>query len=149
MKLKGKYLDVGKETSIEGGSWLQEGLINVGVKKGVFTEAEAEALRTTIRARQTTRLADPLNGERGKEAVTELFQSKGFDGIKYINEVEDVGSTSYMVFDPANIRSEFAHFDPLNVARPGLMGAATPGGVAAAGAGAAGLLSIIQSRRNR
>ena len=90
-----------------------------------------------------------LNSVEGQAAVQQAIKDKGFAGIRYRNVVEDPGSTSFITFDPADIRSEFARFDPLNVAKPGLMGRATFPGVAAAGAGAAGLLSIIESRRNR
>jgi hypothetical protein len=40
------------------------------------------------------------------------IEDGGHTGIRYTNAVEDAGSTSEIVFDPANIRSRFARFDP-------------------------------------
>lgn len=41
-----------------------------------------------------------------------LKEKKGVHGLKYINKAEDVGSESYIVFDPVDTRSIFAEFDP-------------------------------------
>ena len=44
------------------------------------------------------------------EAVKKILKNKGYDGI--VVEREDLGATHYAVFDPKDIRSRFAKFDP-------------------------------------
>lgn len=50
-------------------------------------------------------------GER-KKTPRQIMQSRGYAGVQYINGIEDVGSTSYLTFDPKDIRSTAAAFDP-------------------------------------
>lgn len=45
-------------------------------------------------------------------AVREELQRKGFDSIPYRNSHEDRGSTSWIVLDPSQARSQFADFHP-------------------------------------
>jgi len=90
-------------------------------------------------------------GDDIKQRVTDLardsWQDKGYAGIRYVNTapmeagapgVKDV--TSYIVFNPADIRSRFAQFDPsrwmdkdllAGVAGTGVVGAGTLGALAA------------------
>lgn len=169
LKLKGEFVtlpDLGADWSPDAlMRELSEGVPSRGLgtdpAEKIFTELERDEL-----ADQISDLLNPgvgrldrpamsdrelFNSPEGQAAVTAAIKDKGFHGIKYRNVVEDAGSTSYVTFDPQDIRSNIAAFDPLNVDKPGMLGAATPGGVAAAGAGAGGLLGIIaaQARRRR
>ena len=49
--------------------------------------------------------------EKGRAAIQDAY-FKDNDVLKYINDVEDKGSVSY-ISPPENIRSRFAAFDPL------------------------------------
>lgn len=53
-----------------------------------------------------------------------FLKLSGYDGIKYINKTEDAGSTSWIAFDPEQIKSPFniGEFDPDN---PRIMFSAT------------------------
>jgi len=68
----------------------------------------------------------------------------GFDGVRYQHPAEMTvpgeSRTVDVIFDPANIRSVNAKFDPANIGKNDLLGAATIGGMAAAGAVGAGAL---------
>ncbi len=104
-------------------------ILEQAVAKGAITDVEASAALEGVSA----------TGKQARDRVTELLGSKGYDGIQYENVAEDVGSMSYMVFDPANLRSRAAAFDPENIGRPDLMGGASAGAVrvvAGAGVGA-------------
>jgi hypothetical protein len=54
----------------------------------------------------------------GLTAILDKARSGGFDGVKFTGLRDDVGwgggrpATHYAIFDPANIRSKFAAFDP-------------------------------------
>ncbi len=71
----------------------------------------------------------PDNEEMLRE-ITRDVEAAGFDGIRYANEVENaygnLAGKSDIIFDPANIRSRFARFDPrlkhLRNLSAGLMG---------------------------
>lgn len=51
-----------------------------------------------------------------KEDVVTAIKDAGYDGIVYKNEHEDKGSTSYIAFDPEQIKSQFnlGAFDPVD-----------------------------------
>lgn len=49
------------------------------------------------------------------KAVVDLVKSKGYDGFKYVNQAEDVGSTSWVVFSPDQILSTFEGWTPRNI----------------------------------
>jgi hypothetical protein len=44
--------------------------------------------------------------------IVRALESNGYTGFRYENAVEDAGSVSDAIFDPTNIRSRFARFDP-------------------------------------
>ena len=51
--------------------------------------------------------------EGGKDRwIVDFLNSKGFDSIEYKNVYEDPGSVSKIVFDPSQVRSVHAKFDP-------------------------------------
>tara|TARA_R110000796_G_scaffold132372_1_gene247824 strand:+ start:944 stop:1780 length:837 start_codon:yes stop_codon:yes gene_type:complete len=56
--------------------------------------------------------ADELYEGGKKQWLTDFLASKGYDSIEYLNKVEDPGSISKIVFEPEQIRSPFAKFDP-------------------------------------
>jgi N12 class adenine-specific DNA methylase len=61
------------------------------------------------------RIADEFNksDEAGWEAMTREFERQGYDGIVYVNAVEDKGSDSYIVFRSNNAKSVDAEeFNP-------------------------------------
>lgn len=68
-------------------------------------------------------LGDPSfivrSSDVGKKAIQDAY-FKNNDVLKYINDVEDKGSVSY-ISPPENIRSRFAAFDPLRKASPSLL----------------------------
>jgi hypothetical protein len=113
LKMRGNYLEVS-----EGYGWQPGDILRQAEELGAITHAEK------------------IGTGHNRDAVTELLESKGFDGVKYINDVEDPGSMSYMVFDPANLRSATAaKFDPANIGKPSMVGG-TPIGAARALVGA-------------
>ena len=142
VKLRGKFLDLGLEEGDSFNQWSPEAFVRQARQKGIITASEAEhAFDNVPRAP-----IDPMTNRiiRGgfeedvgmKKAVTDLFREKGFAGVSYKNAVEDVGSTSYMVFDPANIRSSMAAaFDPSKAESADLLAGIAPLlGLGAAGA---------------
>jgi hypothetical protein len=56
--------------------------------------------------------ADELYEGGKKQWLIDFLASKGYDSIEYVNKVEDPGSISKIVFEPEQIRSPFAKFDP-------------------------------------
>jgi hypothetical protein len=85
-------------------------------------------------------IARPYDKQFAVDTARDAWQGQGYAGIRYINTapleagapgVKD--STSYIIFNPADIRSRFAKFDPADIASPDLMR-----GVAAAPIGALG-----------
>ena len=56
--------------------------------------------------------ADELYEGGKKQWLIDFLDSKGYDSIEYVNKVEDPGSISKIVFEPEQIRSPFAKFDP-------------------------------------
>lgn len=74
---------------------------------------------------------------------------EGYDGLRAHNLADDVAlngrpATHQLVFDPQNIRSENAAFDPANIGNSDLLGQATPGGMTAAGS-----LAAVEFARRR
>jgi hypothetical protein len=61
------------------------------------------------------------------DLARKAWQDQGYKGLIYENTAPDeirhaLDRTSYIVFDPAHVRSRFAAFDPANIGRAGLMG---------------------------
>lgn len=56
--------------------------------------------------------AQPYKRDRGiEQLVQEVLQQRGYAGLRYVNQSEDIGSISYLVFDPErNVRSPIARF---------------------------------------
>ena len=71
--------------------------------------------------------------------VKDFLESHGFDGIEYVNKVEDPGSISQIAFRPEQVRVPWAKFDLKNASSGDLLAAVAP--VATAGA-----LSQIKGR---
>jgi len=53
---------------------------------------------------------DPFN--KTPEDVRRAIQEAGYDGIVYTNKFERPGVDSHIVFEPSDLRSRFAAFDP-------------------------------------
>ena len=141
VKLRGKYLDIGNESK-----WHPEGLLETARRRGLITADELEHAFDNVPLLREAQLGPNYNkhkhneevGIAMKQAVTDLFKRKGFAGVSYKNDVEDAGSISYMVFDPANIRSSMAAaFDPAQAESASLI------------AGGAGLLGAGLARNQR
>ena len=71
--------------------------------------------------------------------VKDFLESHGFDGIEYVNQVEDPGSISKIAFRPEQVRVPWAKFNLKNASSGDLLAAVAP--VATAGA-----LSQIKGR---
>jgi len=56
----------------------------------------------------------PWYEEQGSKAFRDKLKNEGHDGILIQNSMTDIGinRNDYVVFDPKNIRSKFAKFDP-------------------------------------
>lgn len=102
--------------------------------------------QATLAEKQRLMMIAHNNPEAGREAAdlwTRELQAKGYDGVMLKYDPKDVGaanaSTEYVVFDPKNIRSRFAEFDPAKADSSDLL-ASDPGMVGALmkGAGAVG-----------
>jgi hypothetical protein len=72
------------------------------------------------------------------EAVKKILKNEGYDGI--VVEREDLGATHYAVFDPKDIRSRFAKFDPAKADSADLL---------AANPATAALPGLLQDRRRK
>ncbi len=129
IQVRGKFLEINDL----GATWSPANLLEEMRRVGAITAEEAGTVIT--RAADAERAGANFL-EAGRTGVTALMKSKGFAGFKYLNNVEDVGSTSFMILNPANIRSTFAAFDPRNLGLPGMMGSGA--GAALFGAGALG-----------
>jgi hypothetical protein len=78
--------------------------------------------------------------EGGKDRwIVDFLDSKGFDSIEYKNVYEDPGSVSKIVFEPSQVRSVHAKFDP-SKAKSGNILASVPAAVGLLGYGALGAL---------
>ncbi len=64
------------------------------------------------------------------------IKDAGYDSIIYRNNVEGVGSDSYIILDPANVRSTNAEFDTEKIGSPNLLASAAPAAVTAGLVGA-------------
>lgn len=62
--------------------------------KGVVTEKEATAIEDIVKTGEV---------EEAETAFVKLLKSKGYDGLKYINQTEDKGSVSYVIFEPEQV----------------------------------------------
>lgn len=61
----------------------------------------------------------PMSHADGMDRVRSIIQASGFDGIVYNNRFEgnrDRDKRSYIVFDPSQVRSLYAKFDPKQAA---------------------------------
>ena len=74
-----------------------------------------------------------LKSDSPKQWLYNFLKSKGFDSIEYINKNEDPGSVSKIVFDPSQVRSVHAKFDPKK-SKSGDILATVPASALAAGA---------------
>jgi hypothetical protein len=72
------------------------------------------------------------------EEVRRIAKKHGIDGFRYLNEFEGTPNVSYVVFDPANIRSVNAAFDPEKSGSSTLLAAAPFAAVGGAGLTLAG-----------
>lgn len=63
-----------------------------------------------------------------QRAVKKHLQEQGYDSIPYINSHEDRGSVSWVFFEPNQLRSPAAKFDPRNLASSDLL-ASLVGGI--------------------
>ncbi len=92
------------------GIWDYQSVLREARKAGVdITEDEYTEIFNLPRKRDNNR------------ATRELLKSKGYDGIVYKNKVEAIGSTSYILFDPEQLRSINATFDPAETESPTLL----------------------------
>lgn len=69
----------------------------------------------------------------------EAIKAAGHDAIRLDAGRHGTAEREFLVFDPANIRSKFAAFDPKNIGKPGLMG----------GLGAALVAQSLKNRERR
>ncbi|HEX6939364.1 MAG TPA: hypothetical protein VF158_08125 [Longimicrobiales bacterium] len=83
---------------------------------------------------------------RNKAAEIAKARAAGFDGVFFPRGTDVDTPGTFVVFDPRNIRSTRARFDPKNVDRPDLLGAATPAATAALGLAGAGGLAVLSGQ---
>lgn len=76
------------------GTWYPSDIAGSLKNKG-FPEAEVNAAKA-----------------KGIKGLRAYINSKGYDSVKYVNMAEHIGSTSYIVWDPAQLRVPWANFDP-------------------------------------
>lgn len=78
-------------------------------RTSVFNEAEAEAKGMDITPAYLSIQRPKYVKDQGTTAkwakVVEQAKAEGYDGLVYTNEYEDVGSTSYVIFDPGQAKS--------------------------------------------
>ena len=73
--------------------------------------------------------------EGGKDRwIVNFLNSKGFDSIEYKNVYEDPGSVSKIVFDPSQVRSVHAKFDPKEAKSGNILASVSIGALATGGA---------------
>jgi len=77
------------------GTWPFQGAVLELRNQGVFSASDAD------RAFYAYNLSD----QKGFNAIKALLRRKGYDGIKYRNEVEDRGKYSYIIFKPQQAKS--------------------------------------------
>jgi hypothetical protein len=88
--------------------------------------------QATLAEKQRLMMIAHNNPEAGREAAdlwTRELQAQGYDGVMLKYDPKDVGaanaSTEYVVFDPKNVRSRFAKFDPARADSPDLLASMT------------------------
>ena len=78
-------------------------------RTSAFNEAEAEAKGFDITPAYLSIQKPKYVKDQGTTAkwskVVEQAKAEGYDGLIYTNEYEDVGSTSYVIFDPGQAKS--------------------------------------------
>jgi len=78
-------------------------------RTSAFSEAEAEAKGLDITPAYLSIQKPKYVKDQGTTAkwskVVEQAKAEGYDGLIYTNEYEDVGSTSYVIFDPGQAKS--------------------------------------------
>lgn len=81
-------------------------------QSGLFPRHEIENAAGTSDLREIDKLP---SGQQTAvmQNLRGLIKSKGFDSIKYKNNVEDPGHTSYIALDPSQLRSPWAAFKDL------------------------------------
>lgn len=57
-------------------------------------------------------VGDPQIMTMWQHKLREMMQERGYDSIKYANNVESDGAPSFLLMDPRQVRSKFATFDP-------------------------------------
>lgn len=78
--------------------------------KDVQTELELETLYPVAHESSSFHDADALNRDHlVYQRMIRFFESEGYDGLSYINQVEDKGHTSYITFRP----NQFIQMDQL------------------------------------
>ncbi len=99
--------------------------------------AMAEALHGALPEKYDNTLQgmmDPAtSGTPGYDILTlkGILKDEGYGGISYVNDHEDRGSISRVIFDPADIRSRHALFDPAKKSSRNLLASILAGGLAA------------------
>lgn len=79
----------------------QPGKINDALNVGNYAEFPGLSQMEKLQARETKQIQN----------LRKLIESEGYDSIKYKNNVEDPGSTSYIIWHPNRARSFYAKFD--------------------------------------
>jgi hypothetical protein len=115
---KEKYFympDIGFGESDEGGQWgdkiLEYWLFGGGRNEPLFSAYTSEEV-------PFERPAPRTEDDNGLTA-TQVLQKRGYLGIQYKNDFEDRGSTSYILFNPKDVRSPAAKF--LNPESPDIL----------------------------
>lgn len=120
------------------GNWHWSAIRKELVDKGIVSQAEADAVDNMGPPRNLRTEADlAVRTQAGRD----LLLSKGYDGFKYTNAVEDPGSVSYIALRPEQIKSAIGNrgtFDPSN---PNITHALPPL------VGAAGLAQFLRGKR--
>jgi len=83
------HLDNVIELPDDFGQWQFNGIGTWLLHQGHITQAEYEKA---------------WNQYHQEKALRELLVSKGYDGMSYVNQVEGIGTTSYLVLDPSKIQ---------------------------------------------
>jgi hypothetical protein len=76
-------------------TWEPADVAEVMWEQGIISQAELDSV-----------LMKPGKAA-AKPVLVALMKKKGYDGIKYRNAIEDVGSTSWIALDPWQVKSVF------------------------------------------
>lgn len=88
------YLSIQNPVKLQDtGVWEADGIARQLRLQGVFSTEEFD------------RIASMADKSRAMRAVQDLLQKKGHDGARYKNDVEDPGSTSWIIFYPWQAKS--------------------------------------------